>query len=159
SCAALTERIEAQLSREQELAVAPEFFQALSRHLPRISSVTMRPKRGWQHNEMTRFRYDVALQIEAPLNNPTCAAEIWQDWRLNCQDLAAIRADLETAQPPYLGLRHVANARLEAEQRMQQWLSKAAPADAVSELRNRLAEPAGPSLDPEDLWQLAETLP
>jgi hypothetical protein len=39
-------RIEAQFAREQELAVAPAFFQSLVRHLPRLSRVEIRPKRG-----------------------------------------------------------------------------------------------------------------
>ena len=57
-------RIEAQFAREQELAVAPAFFQSLVRHLPRLSRVEIRPKRGRIHNEMTRFRYDVVLHVE-----------------------------------------------------------------------------------------------
>ena len=57
-------RIEAQYAREQELAVSPAFFQSLVRHLPRLSRVEIRPKRGLIHNEMTRFRYDVVLRVE-----------------------------------------------------------------------------------------------
>jgi len=141
----LTQRIETQMLREQELAIAPEFFQALRHHLSRVSGATIRPKRGWQHNEMTRFRYDVVLQVEASQSLTHCPPEVWQDWRSSCQDLAAIRAHLGTAQPEYWGLRHVSSTRLETELRVRQWLAEAAPTATVHELRKWLAQPAGPA--------------
>ena len=47
---------------------------------PRLSSVAILPKRGRIHNEMTRFRYDVVLRVEAE-RAFTCPPEAWEDWR------------------------------------------------------------------------------
>jgi len=49
--------------QEQELMVAPDFFAALGEHLPGIHCVDVMLKRGWHHNELTSFRYDVVLKV------------------------------------------------------------------------------------------------
>jgi len=43
--------------------VAPDFFAALGEHLPGIHCVDVMLKRGWHHNELTSFRYDVVLKV------------------------------------------------------------------------------------------------
>src|SRR5205807_6570011 len=70
--AELCRRTDAQFAREQQLAIAPGFFQALVQQLPRLSGATIRPKRGLIHNEMTRFRYDVVLRVEAEKTSIAC---------------------------------------------------------------------------------------
>ena len=154
--------IEAQFAREQELAIAPGFFQTLVWQLPRLSGATIRPKRGLIHNEMTRFRYDVVLRIEAEETPIACPPEVWEDWRDGTPDPGAIRNRLASAQPRYFGLRHVANARLLAEARLAHWLTEGCPAnDTVCALRQALApaQAQAPAVDPESLWQLAQTVP
>ncbi|MEU5157804.1 amino acid adenylation domain-containing protein, partial [Glycomyces sp. NPDC021274] len=46
---------------EKELLVDPGFFTALAEELDDVSGVDIRLKRGSYHNELTRYRYDVAL--------------------------------------------------------------------------------------------------
>ncbi|HEU4597747.1 MAG TPA: amino acid adenylation domain-containing protein [Pyrinomonadaceae bacterium] len=152
-------RIEAQLAREQELAVAPDFFEAVCRHLPRVGGALLRPKRGRAHNEMTRFRYDVTLSIEPLEDIPACPADAFEDWRLSRLDAVAIRAHLSTARPACWGLRRVANARLSSELLTQQWLNESAATATVGELREWLARSSVPAVDPEALWELADALP
>ena len=44
------------------MAIEPEFFLALKHRYPAVSHVEILPKRGFHHNEMTRFRYDVLIR-------------------------------------------------------------------------------------------------
>ena len=61
----LRDRIRRRAARDQELLLDPDFFRALPGRLPRISGVELRLKEGRHANEMTRFRYDVLLRVEA----------------------------------------------------------------------------------------------
>ena len=58
--------------------IDPAFFRALQQHLPQIRQVEIQPKRGWHHNELTRFRYDVMLQVGGEV--PVLAEPPWLDW-------------------------------------------------------------------------------
>ncbi len=46
---------------ESELVIDPQFFLDLRQRLPKITAVSITPKRGRSRNELTRFRYDVVL--------------------------------------------------------------------------------------------------
>ena len=81
--AELRRRIDKRMSQEEELLIAPEFFPALQRHLPAVSSVDIQVKRGWHKNEMTLFRYDVVLHIGSA-----------RQWKLGALGLAAEEADI-----------------------------------------------------------------
>ncbi len=73
-------RIRRQMAKEQELVLDPGIFDALAEHLPAIVGIEVQPKRGWAHNELTRFRYDVVLQIGERLEAQQPQVE-WQDWQ------------------------------------------------------------------------------
>ena len=60
----LRERVWRRIRQEQELVIEPEFFRVLGEAIAGITGVAMEVKRGWEHNELTRFRYDVVLQVE-----------------------------------------------------------------------------------------------
>ena len=47
---------------EEELLVSPAYFYGLQKKYPRISGVSVYPKRGRAPNECTRFRYEVVLR-------------------------------------------------------------------------------------------------
>ncbi|WPZ32677.1 non-ribosomal peptide synthase/polyketide synthase [Thalassobaculum sp. OXR-137] len=148
----LARRIEEQVAREQELAVAPAFFLALADRIPRIAGVSIRPKRGTLNNEMTRFRYDVVLRVAGPGADPS-ADVAWEDWRIRRPDLEAIR-DRLMAGEERVALRNVANRRLAQDRALAEWLRDAPEEAGVAPLD---AEPTG--LDPEDLWRLSDSLP
>ena len=59
----LRHRIRERIDNDAELVIAPQFFHALRRSIPRITNVWIEPKRGRAANELTRFRYDVSLQV------------------------------------------------------------------------------------------------
>ena len=65
SAAALRARVDRRVAQEAELVVDPGFFHALRTALPGVASVRARLKRGCDRNEMTCFRYDVVLAVDA----------------------------------------------------------------------------------------------
>jgi len=159
TCGALSERVAAQLAREQELALAPQLFRLVAAEFPRIGTIELRPKRGVIHNELTRFRYDALLRVGTVPLLPATPANAWCDWRHDQPAFEGLIAHLRDTRPSYWGLRHVANARLTAERRILRWLDEASSLLTAGDLRGSLREQAVPALDPEALWRLAETLP
>ena len=73
--------IERAVLSEEELLVAPDWFTDLARDDDRITAVDIRLKRGTDHNELTRHRYEVTLH-KAPAE-PRSLGEvsqlIWED--------------------------------------------------------------------------------
>ncbi len=123
--------------------------------------VEIQPERGFFHNEMTRFRYDVILHLKERENEPEkwMSEMVWLDWQQQALSLSDIRARLVENQPPYLALRHVANARLETETQVLDWLANAASTETVGQLRESLSTFESKPVDPEALWQLTQELP
>jgi amino acid adenylation domain-containing protein/non-ribosomal peptide synthase protein (TIGR01720 family) len=154
--AQLRQRVHKHMDQEQELVVDPAFFSALHLHIPRISHVRVLLKRSRYHNELTRFRYDVLLYVDAPLP----AVEVsWLDWRREGLTPAAVRRILVDDAPATLGLFGVPNARLAGDLRALELLAGAEPPATVGELRQALAagdQDAG--VDPEELWALGDEL-
>ncbi len=155
----LATRVQQRLADEEELLIDPAFFPALSHQLPPIQRVQLRLKRGRFHNELTRFRYQVLLQVGEPSPRPeeNAVAWAWHDWQQEGWSLAALRQQLLAQQPARLALGNVPNARLQEEMHTLAWLAASQP-QTVGQWRRTLTEqPAG--VDPEALWALAQELP
>ncbi|MEG4440643.1 amino acid adenylation domain-containing protein [Microcoleus sp. AT9_B5] len=143
------------MAQEEELVIDPAFFTALKQHLPQISHVEILPKRGIQHNELTRFRYDVILHIGEPVSS---TKEIeWLDWQPDWT-IASIRQLLQTTSPEILGWRQVPNARLDTEIKTIQWLNTNSGLETVGEWRESLQKTFPLGIDPEELWLLGQEL-
>jgi amino acid adenylation domain-containing protein len=161
TAADLRRRVRAALQREQEMAIEPPFFVALRARFPQIGRVDVRPKRGTVHNELTRFRCDVTLHVGDPLVRPTVeqrdappSADEWQSWPDRPLTLAEIRAMLADGRAA-LGLRRVANPRVQRELRTLAWL-ESAPADArIGDFRAALDGEPPDGIEPEELIALA----
>jgi amino acid adenylation domain-containing protein len=95
------------MSEEQELVIDPLFFYALERELPEIGTVEIRPKRGRDLNELTKFRYDVTLRVGGK-KAPARLLD-WQAW----QSLDHLRDQLQ-AGVSRIAHRNVPNARISA---------------------------------------------
>ncbi len=154
----LIRRIEAHKASDQELSIAPSFFEAIRKTQPRVTSATIRPKRGRLHNELTRFRYDVLLHIESEEDAAPCPDHAWQDWRRERLGLEEILQRLRSAGPELWGLRHVANARLSDELALGGWLRHCEDGELVRDFKMRSQAPADSALDPEALWRIGEEL-
>jgi amino acid adenylation domain-containing protein len=152
--AGLRRRVRAALQREQEMAIEPALFAALRARHPRIARVQVRPKRGTVQNEMTRFRCDVTLHLDAAGAVP---GGDWIDWPDRPFSLADLRAVLGRS-PETLALRGVVNSRVQRELATLWRLENAEPGERVAEFRARLAADEIVGLEPEDLVALgAET--
>jgi amino acid adenylation domain-containing protein len=152
----LAKRVRSRLSQEEKLVIDPAFFTALKQHLPQISDVKIQLKRGRSHNEITRFYYDVILQVgDAVTATPAIQWVDWQpDWAI-----ASIHELLETTKPEILGLRHVPNARLFAENKTLKWLNSSEGPETVGEWRSVLDQQSAVGIDPEELWSLSQEFP
>jgi len=154
----LRQRIQKSLLEEEELLVAPGFFRAFRHHLPGITDVRIQLKRGRYHNELTRFRYDVLLQV----GGATSADEDYPrlDWKRRNLSLAGVRELLAEVGGPSLLLTGVPNARCQAEHKAVELLAGAGADETVGDLRATLAlSEQGGGFDPEDLLALSESLP
>src|SRR5262249_7463865 len=101
--AAVAQRLSQRLAQEQEMAIDPQFFVALKYRFPTICHVEILPKRGFQHNEMTRFRYDVLIHTGT---ERAAACELpWADWRHSRPGEDELRHRLTQERPPVLALR------------------------------------------------------
>ncbi len=151
----LAQRISKSVVEEGELVIDPAYFHALKERLPQISQVQVFPKRGWAHNELTRFRYHVAIYIGEP---PRRTVEVdWRDWRREQFSLEMLRETLRQDQPELLGLSGVPNARLAGEVKTLAALTGEDRSLTAAELRNRV--PDEPGIEPDELLQLADEFP
>ncbi len=154
----LRQRVKQSVVREQELVIDPAFFIALKQHLPQISHVRIYPKRGENYNELTKFRYDVILHVEAEVDS---AEEFpWLDWQEQDLTLTSVRQFLQSTKPEMLGLRRVPNERLLAEIKTLELLASDSGTETVGDIRQALQSVVtGSGVNPEDLWTLNHELP
>ena len=154
----LGQRVRKQVAEEEELVLDPAFFGALMQRWPRITDVAVRIKRGHHHNELTRFRYDVVLRIDAEGPPPAETERLdWDAARLTTVDL---ERHLRERQPEVLRVAGVPDARLRGERRLLEWLRGTDGPSTVGELREAVAADGGEAgVDPEALWAIADRCP
>ncbi|MCO1581466.1 amino acid adenylation domain-containing protein [Crossiella sp. SN42] len=145
--AALRKAIERAVLLEKELLVDPDYFTALSDHLPTLAGADLRIKRGHMHNELSRHRYDVVLRKAGAdaLSVVDGPKLVWD----SAVDLASRLAE----RPESLRVTRIPNARLTAEVAAQRALEAGSPI-AVAQRLLRPDTAAG--VEPEALCELAE---
>jgi amino acid adenylation domain-containing protein len=148
-------RVRQRREHEQELAVDPRLFRDLAAALPAISRVEVTLKRGNYQNELNKFRYDVTLHVGSP--DPVVQPQ-WLDWQQGQWSLSALRDLLTTTQPPAIGLRGVANARVQQDVLAGQAMHSQAD-ETVGEMRSRIAGMHPAAIDPQQFWALESELP
>jgi amino acid adenylation domain-containing protein len=153
----LRQRVRRCVAEEGELAIDPAFFHALKYRFPQIGAVQVGPKRGRYQNELTRFRYEVILQVNA---QPDPSGEFeWLDWRNEQMSLPAIQQVLREGGRATLGVAHIPNGRLTHEFKTLDLLASLSERDTVGNLRDALGAFQDVGVDPEDLWDLQEKWP
>ncbi|NEP57131.1 MAG: amino acid adenylation domain-containing protein [Symploca sp. SIO2G7] len=153
----LWQRAQRNLKEEQELVIDPAFFYALKQHIPQISHVQIQLKRGRYHNELTRFRYQVILQVGGEVSL-TVEPE-FLDWRQAQLTLPAIRQRLLDTQPETLVIRRVPNARVQTQVKLVELMTSDEGLATVGDLREALAEiTQEDGIDPEAFWDLSHEL-
>ena len=154
--AELARRVGRRTADEEELVIDPALFLALARRLPAVRRVRVLLKRGRGINELTRFRYDVVLDV-GPAGPAAAEPEILpQAW----ESLASLERRL-AARPAALAVTGIPNARLAEEAAALDLLhGEGREMETVDELRAEIAARAGAAaaVEPEDLWTLADRL-
>ncbi|MDP1796741.1 MAG: amino acid adenylation domain-containing protein, partial [Planctomycetaceae bacterium] len=157
TCRELLQQVRTRIAQEQELLVAPAFFDGLS-HQQRLASPEFRLQRGRHRNELNLFRYDVFFHVGESQTNRTIDNCSWRSWTQNNMSLAALREQLIQDSPVCLGFDDVPNARLDRVlQSLQQLKAENGPA-TVNELHAELQSRSAQGIDPEDLWALGTEL-
>jgi amino acid adenylation domain-containing protein len=152
---ALLQRIHLQVAHEEELVIDPLYFSALASQLTGLTRLTLELKRGRHINELTQFRYDVTLTFGAGAAAATNAKQL--DWKEQDMTLAKLRSLLSQEAAERLVLSRVPNLRVFVEQKSYELLVDDAIA-SLDALREAVAHSCDGTVDPEDLWSLAEEL-
>ena len=153
--AELREMIRARLAQEKELLIDPAFFHALAARRG-VGDVEISLQRGARHNELNQFRYDVLLRVGGPARTRREVA--WNVWDAASCTLESLRARLAQERPDVLGYLGVPNSRVARPMQIVEALASEEVPATVGELRVHVAAHARPTVDPEDLFQLAESL-
>jgi natural product biosynthesis luciferase-like monooxygenase protein len=144
--AELARRVEHRCANEGELVLSEAFFHALMRELPRIAAVETRLKAAKSNNEMSSFRYDVVLHIDATALDRVPLPPVTE-----ADTLDEIAQGL-SKMPPIMVLRNLKNARLTSVLGIRALMAKA-QAPKADELK-RLLDDAGDGIDPHALASL-----
>lgn len=153
----LWRRVQRQTIEEEELVVDPRFFMTLKQHFPTINDTKILLKRGWAFNELTRFRYDVILDV-----NGTTSSQgkiNWLDWKKDGLSIDGIHRHLMQTEPETLGVRRVPNSRVLPEVNALRDLGRETGGKTVEILRTELEQARGEAIHPEEFWRLSEELP
>ncbi len=121
SAAELRRRVNWALEQEKELSIDPDFFQALLLRIPRVTAARILLKAGCAANELTRYRYDVVLQIESDV---TQASEEIVRWSGNRAAAIEQLDRAKVSRAPVIRLCGVPNARLTHDLGVRRALSR-----------------------------------
>ncbi|HEX8317689.1 non-ribosomal peptide synthase/polyketide synthase [Longimicrobium sp.] len=143
-------RVRRGMAEEQELLVDPALFEAVRARMPRLGRVEVQVKRGEYDNEVSRFRYDVVLHLDADMAD--AADLVVREW--GGEDVDRLRAlAAETASA--LLVRGVPDARVREHARAYELVLAGGEAADAAAVRALAAEDAG-GIAPEALFALGE---
>jgi amino acid adenylation domain-containing protein len=148
------ERVREAVAGEDELVIDPAFFEAVGRGLEKPCVAHVMPKRGKHQNELTRFRYDVVLEV-APVSNETLVT--WLDGR----DVREVRNRLERIatgeEEPgaVIGFSSVPNARVMRDSHLVELLGNTSAHGTTADFLAALETDSPAGVDLEELAQWA----
>jgi acyl-CoA synthetase (AMP-forming)/AMP-acid ligase II len=145
------EAVKRRVAAEPELCVDPAFFKALGSRVEGLAGVSVQLKRGLQHNEVTRFRYDVVLRKVGGIA-VTSAVQGHGFVRPARHSIAWLRA-LLSDEPAALALSGVQNARTAGPVAALAMLRDPAGPRTMGELRRRL-DGLSLGVDPEAAYTI-----
>ncbi|XCN74104.1 MAG: amino acid adenylation domain-containing protein [Candidatus Electrothrix aestuarii] len=148
----LHQRIQQAVRQEEELLVAPEFFQAIQQSIPRIKQAQILLKAGETRNEMNCFRYDVILNLDEEESQPVT---VWMDWQEQGVSLSQIEQLLHENQSSIIAIKNIQNARLSMEKHIIDQLQTGRTEGKVEKLRASF-ELTDQGIEPDQFHQLAE---
>ena len=141
---------------EKELLVAPAYFSGLAQSVPGIAAVDIRIKAGRSHDELTRYRYDVALR-KRPATVLDAGAAPCVPWDDGACGAAALIEQLDRCSPPLLRVTDIPNPRTAPEIAALRALDGGAqPSAALAAMRE--AARGGAGVEPAAICGLGERL-
>jgi pristinamycin I synthase-3/4 len=146
----LQARVRRGMAEEQELLLDPALFEAVRARMPRLGRVEVQVKRGDADNEVTRFRYDVVLHLDADLAD--AADPVVREW--GGEDLDGLRTLAEGSASALL-VRGVPDARVREHVRAYELVSAGGEATDAAAVRARAARDEG-GIAAEALFALGE---
>lgn len=167
----LRQRVQQAIFEEPELVIDPAFFSALRDRFSNICHVHIQLTRGHSQNEMTHFRYNVFLHIEATSSRSADSGEIkkgscppsdstqWLNWGQNRLSVDTVRHHLIKTQPDTLGVIRVPNARVAVAVKTTEWLFNAQAPRTLGQIQDALENVSKEAIDPQDWWNLETELP
>nr|AAT12283.1 LtxA [Lyngbya majuscula] len=153
---ALQAAVEHSVVMEDELLVDPEFFSALGQRRSDIDYVDVRVKRGWHHNEMSQYRYNVILHKCSTTTEPIPTVE-WHPiaWGSKFTTLEQLIDYLKQEIPSHLKLVNVPNCRVTPALKAIQQLNAGYDLDVV---QDHLFSGDSAACNPEDFYKIGELL-
>jgi amino acid adenylation domain-containing protein/thioester reductase-like protein len=150
--AQLRRMIECNVRLERNLAVAPDYFAHLNKHVPDIGGIDIRMKRGWPQNELTRFRYDVILH-KNPVVVTSLADAPELAWDTEIPDTDALQEYLNQHHPDRLRVLRIPNPGVAAEAAALHALENGSSIVEVSSMLH-----VGDGVEPETFYELGKRL-
>ncbi|HVG43852.1 MAG TPA: AMP-binding protein, partial [Longimicrobium sp.] len=148
----LQARVRRGMAEEQELLLDPVLFEVVRARMPRLGRVEVQAKRGESDNEVSRFRYDVVLHLDADLADAADVAV--REW--GGEDADGLRA-LAGGSASALLVRGVPDTRVREHVRAYELVSAGSEAADAAAVRALAAEDAG-GIAPEALFALADEM-
>ncbi|GHO79997.1 hypothetical protein KSD_77680 [Ktedonobacter sp. SOSP1-85] len=157
--AQMQERIRELMSSEKDFVIDPAYFALLHTHLPQLSLARVQLKSSDFPNEITRFKYDVVLQV-GERKSALPGTTPWLDWSEQALTVPKLRIYLQASKPANLGIKQVPNARLLADARAVELLARkqeelATVRDVQAYMQN---VPGATGIDPQEIWALGQEL-
>ncbi|WP_442930903.1 amino acid adenylation domain-containing protein, partial [Mycolicibacterium sp. 050232] len=149
----IRQRVQRAILGEPELLLAPEFFTTWAAGHPSVGGIGIQVKRGEADNELTRYRYDVAIHKSASRVRSLEHAPRW-DWS-DCAGLSGLHAELTAQRPPSVRVSAIPRAGVIADVVMEQALAEGhSVADALAE--SEVVSSPEKAVTPELLYRLGE---
>jgi len=166
----LRERIAQWMRREPETVLSPELFRRMPEYLREVTNVAVEVKRGRFHNELTRFRYDVVLEVSgagaavvggagAGVGAEEVEERQWSEMG-GVEGMAAYLAERAGKALARLVVRSVPSRRVAWERRLLGWLAKASAEASLEEFEKwELDVNEVEGVEAEELWELEGRVP
>ena len=138
---------------EKELVIHPQFFAELSKEFPALGNARILLKRGSSQNELTRYRYDVVLELS---ESPTIDFEedtIWTPGSCSAAELVTRSMDKNLTS---FRIRGIANRRLVRDLTAAHLIDMAEASLTADKLRDQLEKVEVNGEFPEKLGQLSQ---
>jgi SAM-dependent methyltransferase len=148
----LKRRIDLAIQQERELVIDPLFFFGLSRSIRSLTGVDVLLKRG-SNSELTRYRYDVLLQVDGTSPSFSGKAVEMQGDSAAPED---VLSHLRRAQIPAVRVLNIPNRRVAADLAAVRSLWSANERQLIKDIPRQSAHGAADGGDPEAFWRTGD---